>query len=90
MAKEDKLSPDCLMQYRIANKTGACRIQDYGNGKDIHSAVVVDALLGTGMNKPVTSPLADVIAFLNRSDAFWLFPLISPQAYLQMMDRLEV
>jgi len=69
MAKEDKLSPDCLAQYRIANKTGVpIEFRTTATVKDIHSAVVVDALLGTGMNKPVTSPLADVIAFLNRSD----------------------
>ncbi len=69
MAKDNKLGPDCRAQYRIARKAGVpfesrTKLTD----KDLHGAVVVDALLGTGINKPVNSPLSDVMAFLNRSD----------------------
>ena len=69
IAKEDKLSPDCLAQLRIARKLRIpVEFRTTLNDKDLHSAVVVDALLGTGMNKPVTSPMSDIIAFINRSD----------------------
>lgn len=69
MAREDALSPDCLAQYRIARKTGVpVEFRTALTAKDLHGAIVVDALLGTGINKPVTSPMADAITFLNRSD----------------------
>lgn len=69
MAREDKLSPDCLMQYRIARKVGVpFEFRTTLTDKDLHGAVVVDALLGTGINKPVSFPLSDVIALLNRTD----------------------
>jgi NAD(P)H-hydrate epimerase len=69
MAKEDKLSPDCRAQLRIAKKIRVpIEFRTALNDKDLHSAVVVDALLGTGINKPVTAPMSDIIAFINRSD----------------------
>ena len=67
--KEDKMSPDCLAQYRIAKRTGVpMEFRTVISAKDIHGAVVVDALLGTGINKQVTSPVSGIISFLNRSD----------------------
>ena len=69
MSKEDKLSPDCLAQLRIARKLKVpVEFRTALNDKDLHSAVVVDALLGTGINKPVTPPMSDIIAFINRAD----------------------
>ncbi len=69
MAKEDKLSPDCRAQLRIAKKLKVpVEFRTALKDKDLHSAVVVDALLGTGINKPVTSPMSEIIAFINRSD----------------------
>ena len=69
VAKEDKLSPNCLAQLRIAKKLKVpVEFRTALHDKDLHGAVVVDALLGTGVNKPVTSPLSDIIAFINRSD----------------------
>ncbi len=71
MAKEDRLGADCLAQYRTAKKLGVpVEFRTAVTDKDIHGAIVVDALLGTGMNKPVTPPLSGVIAFLNRSDVW--------------------
>ncbi|MEW6109339.1 MAG: NAD(P)H-hydrate dehydratase [Nitrospirota bacterium] len=69
MLKEDKLSPDCLAQYRIAKQIGVpVEFRTSMDEKDIHSAIVIDALLGTGINKTVTSPMSDIISFLNKSD----------------------
>jgi NAD(P)H-hydrate epimerase len=68
MLREDKLSPDCLAQYRIAKQTGvAVEFRKEVGERDIHGAIVIDALLGTGINKAVTSPMTDVIRFLNAS-----------------------
>ncbi len=69
VSKEDKLGPDCLTQLRIARKAGVpIEFRTVLNDRDLHSTVVVDALLGTGINKPVQPPLSDIVAFINRSD----------------------
>ncbi len=68
MLREDKLSPECLTQYRIAKQTGvAVEFRKEVSERDLHSAIVIDAMLGTGINKAVTSPMTDVIRFLNAS-----------------------
>jgi hydroxyethylthiazole kinase-like uncharacterized protein yjeF len=68
LAKEGNLSPDCLAQYRAAKKMGVpVALRTNLSGADLHSAVVVDAIFGTGLSKPVTSPLAEVVRFLNAS-----------------------
>lgn len=68
--KETKLSRDCLEQYRIAKKTGVpIEFRTEITGKDTHSALVVDAIFGTGLSKDVTGKIADLISFLNNSDA---------------------
>jgi NAD(P)H-hydrate epimerase len=69
MSKKDSLSPDCLRQYNIVKKFGVpVEFRTGLTTGDIHSALIVDALIGTGINKPVASPISDVLAFLNRSD----------------------
>ena len=68
MLREDKLSPECLAQYRIAKHTGvAVEFRKEVSERDLHGALVIDALLGTGLNKAITSPMTNVIQFLNRS-----------------------
>jgi ADP-dependent NAD(P)H-hydrate dehydratase / NAD(P)H-hydrate epimerase len=70
MTKEEKLGPGCLEQFRIAGKIGVpVEFRAVLNRRDLHSAVIVDALLGTGLNQPVTQPLSEVISFLNNSEA---------------------
>ncbi len=69
VAKEGKLSPDCLAQYRTAKKTGVpVAFRTNLSSADLHSAVVIDAIFGTGLSKPVTSPLAEMMRFLNASE----------------------
>lgn len=68
LIKEDRLSPDCLAQLRIAKKVGVpVEFRTNITETDLHGAIVVDALLGTGLNKPVEGPMAEVIGFLNKS-----------------------
>ncbi len=70
MLREDKLSPECLTQYRMAKQTGvSVEFRKEVSDRDLHGAIVIDALLGTGINKAVTSPMTDVIRFLNESSA---------------------
>lgn len=68
LIKEDRLSPDCLTQLRIAKKVGLpVEFRTEISETDLHGAVVVDALLGTGLNKDIEGPMAGVIGFLNSS-----------------------
>jgi NAD(P)H-hydrate epimerase len=69
MSKKDKLSPDCLEQFKTAERICVpVEVRTSLTEKDINGSVIVDALLGTGINKPVTSPISDVIEILNKSD----------------------
>lgn len=68
LSRENKLSPDCLAQYRTAKKMGVpVEFRTAISGADLHSAVVVDAIFGTGINKNVKTPVSEIIAFLNRT-----------------------
>lgn len=70
LAKEDRLSKDCRNQFAIAKKIGLpMQIRTKITSADLHSALVVDALLGTGLNKGVEGKMAEAISFLNNSDS---------------------
>lgn len=74
LLKEDKLSPDCLAQYRAAKQIGVpIDFRTTIDQADLHAAIVVDALFGTGLSKDITGPLAETIDLLNASGA----PVIS-------------
>jgi NAD(P)H-hydrate epimerase len=69
LIKEDKLSPECLSQFRIAKQMGVpVEFRTEITEKDLHSAIVVDAMLGTGLNKDVEGKMAKAINFLTSSD----------------------
>jgi len=69
-AKQNKLSPDCLCQFKSAKQIGVpVEIRSGITGGDLHSALVVDALFGTGLNKEIKGNLGGVISFVNRADA---------------------
>jgi NAD(P)H-hydrate epimerase len=66
--KENRLSPDCLSQFKLARQMGVS--VEFRTGiteKDLHGAVIVDAMIGTGLNKAIEGDMAKVIAFLNNS-----------------------
>jgi hydroxyethylthiazole kinase-like uncharacterized protein yjeF len=70
LATENKLSPDCRAQYKTAKKMKVPIEFKTGISKaDLHSALVVDAIFGTGINNPVRAPASDIISFLNRSES---------------------
>lgn len=68
LSREKNLSPDCLSQYRTARKMGVpVEFRTDVRSADLHSSIVIDAIFGTGLSRPVRSPLSDIISFLNRS-----------------------
>ncbi|UCE79544.1 MAG: NAD(P)H-hydrate dehydratase [Nitrospiraceae bacterium] len=67
---KDKLSPDCLLQYQSAVKKGvSVEFRTVMKSSELSRSLVVDALLGTGINKTVRYPLAQVISVINSSRA---------------------
>ncbi|GMV98099.1 MAG: hypothetical protein AMXMBFR83_24520 [Phycisphaerae bacterium] len=66
------LSPDAAVNYRVVTNMGL-KVRVMRNGRQIaaaarvwrRSAVLVDALLGTGFTGPVRQPMADVIRRIN-------------------------
>ena len=52
LIKQDKLSPDCLCEYRVIKQMGIpIEFRTDISEKDIQCSVIVDALLGTGLSK---------------------------------------
>ncbi|TAN42910.1 MAG: NAD(P)H-hydrate dehydratase [Nitrospirae bacterium] len=69
-ATESGLSPDCKLQLKIARTFGVpVRSTKKLQSMDLHGAFVVDALFGTGLSRPVTGSLADVVSLINRSSS---------------------
>ncbi|MBI4823000.1 MAG: NAD(P)H-hydrate dehydratase [Nitrospirae bacterium] len=74
LSEKDKLGKDCLNEYKIAKKFGVpMEFRTKINAKDTHSSVIIDAIFGTGLRKPVTGEIANVIGFLNTSGS----PIVS-------------
>lgn len=68
-AGKDRLGPDCLIQYKIAEKMGVpLEFRARVKPLDLHGAAVIDALFGTGLKKAVTGQLAVSLELLNESD----------------------
>ena len=66
----DKLSPDCRINYdRLLEMTsvGCTVLAENGSLPDFHPTddIVIDALFGSGLSRPVTGYLADVIRQVN-------------------------
>ena len=62
----EKASPDCKAQLGMARKFGVPVIESRPGEKDFHAALVVDAMLGTGLDRDVAGELAAVIKDVTR------------------------
>lgn len=68
LIRQDKLSPDCLLQYRIIKQMGIpIEFRTDISDKDIDCSVIVDALLGTGLNKDIEGVIAKAINLVNKA-----------------------
>ncbi len=70
LSRESKMSGDCRAQYMTAKKMKVpMEFRSDISRADLHSALVIDAIFGTGINKPLAHPVSDIVSFLNRSEA---------------------
>ncbi len=68
LSRENRLSPDCLAQYRTARKMGVpVEFRTEINSRDLHSAIVIDAIMGTGLSAEVKPAIAGIIDAINTS-----------------------
>ncbi len=73
LSDRESMSRDSVLQYEIAKKTGIdISFKNSIDDSDIDNVIIVDAILGTGLNKPVRERLAEVIDIVNtsRGDVF--------------------
>ncbi|HXW69313.1 MAG TPA: NAD(P)H-hydrate dehydratase [Dissulfurispiraceae bacterium] len=69
-AKKESLTSDCAVQYQIVKKMGIqTEFRNTLSEKDLHSSVVIDAVFGTGLGRPVKGDIARLFALLNSADA---------------------
>jgi NAD(P)H-hydrate epimerase len=67
-SEKGKLSPEGSSQYGIADKMGIdIQFRKKMSALDLRDSVVVDALLGTGLNKSVRGSIRSAIMSINRS-----------------------
>lgn len=70
LSRRSALAPDCQTQLRIAEKFGVpCVFSTALSPAELHGTIVIDAILGTGLSRAVSSMLADVIRLVNDSGA---------------------
>lgn len=62
----EKLKGDAATAYRDYARAGG-RVESFRPGQAIEADLLVDALLGTGLDRPVTGLYAEAIAAVNRS-----------------------
>ncbi len=66
VASADKLSGDARQAYEYAKQAGVV-MRPFSECSNLDAGVVVDALLGTGLNGQVREPYAQAIRLINRS-----------------------
>ncbi len=67
LSPEDRLSKDCRNQYEIVKKLGLkVVINRAPSGKDLKDSIVVDAIIGTGLNKPLRDNLSKIVRLVNQ------------------------
>ncbi len=68
LGEKNALSPDCEAQYRITKNFGVpIEFKSKINASDLHGAIIIDAVFGTGINKPVSERLIEIFNLINDS-----------------------
>jgi NAD(P)H-hydrate epimerase len=69
LGRRGRMSPACAHQYDVCRKLGVpVHFGQSITPADLHGALVVDAIFGTGLAKEIAGPSARIIAAVNSSD----------------------
>jgi NAD(P)H-hydrate epimerase len=69
LAPKESFSPDCAAQYATAKKWGVpVEFRKSLSEKDLHGAVIIDAVFGAGLGRPVQGEIARLFSFINGTD----------------------
>ena len=67
LSPEDRLSKDCRSQHEILKKLNLkIVINRPPSARDLKDSVVVDAIIGTGLNKPLRDNLSKIVGLVNQ------------------------
>ncbi len=78
LSPEDKLSPDCRAQLNILKKLNIkVNINKAPTAKDLKDSAVVDAIIGTGLNKTLRENLLKIVKLIN-TNAMYVFSVDIP------------
>jgi NAD(P)H-hydrate epimerase len=68
-SKQESLSPDCKIQYHLAMKSGVdIEFRKSLTRADLHGSVIIDAVFGTGLSKPVAGELGKAFRLINETE----------------------
>lgn len=68
LCEKETLSHDCQIQFNIAkNFNVPMEFRPTISFADLHGAIIVDAIFGTGINKPVSQNLVEIFKLVNNS-----------------------
>ncbi len=66
--ERERLSEDCRSQLEIAERIGVpVRVNQLPKIQHLRGRLIVDALFGTGLNRPIREPLSTLIERINRA-----------------------
>lgn len=69
----EKMSPDCKTNYQRLQQAASLSIENLRSENDfptfVDGEVIIDALFGSGLNRPITGIAADLIHYLNQQPA---------------------
>ena len=70
---DDKMSPDCATNYKQLKNKVNVRIHNIRSKKDFPATksdeIVIDAMFGSGLNRPIQGLAAELIDYLNEQEA---------------------
>jgi NAD(P)H-hydrate epimerase len=70
LGEKVSLSPDCEVQYKIAKKFNVpIELKSAISSSALHGAIIIDAIFGTGLNKPVGKNLVEIFNMANNSSS---------------------
>lgn len=72
MLRQSNLSPGCLINFERIREIKSVKLIELKKGDKLpainNSAIIIDAIFGSGLTRPVTGHIADIVNFINSSN----------------------